>query len=130
MKLNQPHITPLCTQALRIFSDLKLLTGRGKFVFPSARGASRPLSENEVRTALRSLGYANEDMTVHGFRATARTLLDEQLNFPIERIEQQLAHQVRDANGRAYNRTKYLAERKEMMQVWADYLDQLKGAEF
>jgi integrase len=74
------------------------------------------------------LGYANEDMTVHGFRATARTLLDEQLNFPIERIEQQLAHQVRDPNGRAYNRTKYLAERKEMMQVWADYLDQLKGA--
>ncbi|HTF94717.1 MAG TPA: integrase arm-type DNA-binding domain-containing protein [Cellvibrio sp.] len=126
MKLKQPHIIPLSTQALTILSELRPLTGRGKYVFPSARGASRPLSDNGVRTALRSLGYANEEMTVHGFRATARTLLDEQLNFPIEIIEQQLAHQVRDHNGRAYNRTKHLAQRKDMMQAWSDYLDDLK----
>jgi len=127
MKIKQPHIVPLPNQAIAILKDQKLLTGRGKFVFPSARGASRPLSDNGVRTALRTLGYDNDTMTPHGFRATARTLLDEVLGFRIEWIEQQLAHTVRDPQGRAYNRTKHLPQRKDMMQKWADYLDNLKA---
>lgn len=126
MKMGQPHIVPLPIQALDIFRDLQLLTGRGKYVFPSARGASRPLSENGVRTALRTMGYTNEQMTPHGFRAMARTLLDEVLGFRVEWIEHQLAHAVKDANGRAYNRTSYLKQRRDMMQRWADYLDNLK----
>jgi len=127
MKIKQPHIVPLCKQAIAILKELQLLTGRGKYVFPSARGASRPLSDNGVRTALRTLGYDNDTMTPHGFRATARTLLDEVLGFRIEWIEQQLAHTVRDPQGRAYNRTKHLPQRKDMMQKWADYLDNLKA---
>lgn len=126
MKIKEPHIIPLSTQALSILEELYLLTGRGRYVFPSARGASRPLSENGVRTALRSLGYTNEQMSPHGFRAMARTLLDEVLEFPVDWIEHQLAHAVRDANGRAYNRTKHLKQRREMMQRWADYLDELR----
>ncbi len=126
MKMKQPHIIPLSRQALAILEDLQPITGKGKYVFPSARGFSRPLSENGVRTALRSLGYDNDTMTPHGFRATARTLLDEVLGFRIEWIEQQLAHAVKDANGRAYNRTKYLDKRHDMMQKWADYLDTLR----
>ena len=85
------------------------------------------MSDNAVRTALRSLGYENETMTPHGFRAMARTLLDEQLNYRIEWVEQQLAHSVKDALGRAYNRTKHIKQRAEMMQSWADYLDDLRG---
>ena len=127
MKIGQPHIVPLCKQAIAILEQLQLLTGRGQYVFPSARGASRPLSDNGVRTALRTLGYDNDSMTPHGFRATARTLLDEVLGFRIEWIEQQLAHTVRDPQGRAYNRTKHLPQRKDMMQKWADYLDNLKA---
>jgi integrase len=107
---------------------MESLKGSSKFVFPSARGASRPLSENGVRTALRSMGYDNQTMTPHGFRATARTILDEQLNYRPDFIEHQLAHTVKDPNGRAYNRTKYLPQRKEMMQKWADYLDKLKNS--
>ena len=84
------------------------------------------MSENAIRVALRSMGYSNEEMTAHGFRAMARTLLDEVLEYRIEWIEQQLAHVVKDPNGRAYNRTKHLAQRTEMMQKWADYLDELK----
>jgi integrase len=126
MKTGQPHIIPLCNQAMAILADLHPLTGRGRYVFPSARGASRPLSENGVRTALRTMGYANDQMTPHGFRAMARTLLDEILNFPPEWIEHQLAHAVKDANGRAYNRTKHLDQRRRMMQTWADYLDGLR----
>ncbi len=105
MKTKQPHIIPLSRQALAILEGLRPITGRGKYVFPSARGFSRPLSENGVRTALSSLGYDNDTMTPHGFRTMARTLLDEVLGFRIEWIEQQLAHAVKDANGRAYNRT-------------------------
>ena len=86
------------------------------------------MSENAIRVALRSMGYSNEQMTAHGFRAMARTLLDEVLEYRIEWIEQQLAHVVKDPNGRAYNRTKHLAQRTEMMQRWADYLDELKNA--
>jgi integrase len=129
MKMNQPHIIPLASQALRILKELHLITGRGKYVFPSPRGGSRPLSENGVRTALRILGYTNEQISPHGFRAMARTILDEVLGFPLHWIEHQLAHSVRDPNGRAYNRTKHFAQRQQMMQTWADYLDGLVSGE-
>ncbi len=126
MKMRQPHIVPLSTQAIELLRELHNLTGRGRYVFPSARGASRCLSENGVRTALRTLGYDNDTMTPHGFRATARTLLDEVLGYRVDWIEHQLAHAVKDANGRAYNRTSHLEGRAKMMQGWADYLDNIK----
>ena len=126
MKMRVDHIVPLCQQALDLLTELQRLTGRGKYVFPSARGASRPLSENGVRVALRTIGYANEQMTPHGFRAMARTILDEVLNYRVDWIEHQLAHAVKDPTGRAYNRTAHLEGRTKMMQAWADYLDSLK----
>ncbi|MFV0508305.1 MAG: tyrosine-type recombinase/integrase [Shewanella algae] len=126
MKMREAHIIPLCEQAIKVLHELYAINSRSKFIFPSARGASRSMSENAVRTALRTMGYTNEDMTPHGFRAMARTLLDEVLGYRIEWIEQQLAHAVKDANGRAYNRTKHLHQRFEMMQRWADYLDVLR----
>ena len=129
MKIKEPHIIPLASQAVEILKELQPITGRGKYVFPSARGASRPLSENGVRTALRTLGYTNDQISPHGFRAMARTILDEVLDFPVDWIEHQLAHSVKDANGRAYNRTKHLPQRKKMMQTWADYLDSLASGE-
>ena len=125
MKMKEPHIIPLASQAMSILKELQPITGRGKYVFPSARGASRPLSDNGVRTALRTLGYTNDQICPHGFRAMGRTILDEVLNFPVDWIEHQIAHSVKDANGRAYNRTKHLPQRKKMMQAWADYLDDL-----
>ncbi|WP_444937703.1 tyrosine-type recombinase/integrase [Microbulbifer sp. JMSA002] len=127
MKMGQPHIIPLAEQSLALLRELEPLTGRGKYVFPSARGQSRPLSDAGVRTAIRSLGYDNETMTAHGFRAMARTLLDEVLGFRVDYIEHQLAHEVKDTLGRAYNRTKHLEQRAAMMQKWADYLDNLKA---
>ena len=127
MKMRQPHIVPLCKQALALLEEQQLLTGQDKYVFPSPRGKSRPLSENGVRTALRTMGYDNETMTPHGFRAMGRTLLDEVLGYRIEWIECQLAHAVKDANGRAYNRTSYLKQRKSMLQKWAEYLDGLRA---
>jgi integrase len=126
-KTHQQHIIPLSEQAISILQDLHPITGKGEYIFPSARGRSRCMSENAIRVALRSMGYDNDTMTPHGFRAMARTLLDEALNYRVEWIEQQLAHAVKDANGRAYNRTKHLEQRTEMMQRWADYLDQLKA---
>ena len=127
MKMRQPHIVPLSKQALSLLRELYPLTEhRGPYVFPSARGASRCLSDNAVRVALRTIGYSKEQMTPHGFRAMARTILDEVLNYRVDYIEHQLAHAVKDANGRAYNRTSHLPERKKMMQGWADYLDNLK----
>ena len=128
MKMEQPHIVPLSRQAQDILRELQRLTGRGRFVFPNARGGSRSLSENGVRTALRTMSYDNDTMTPHGFRAMARTLLDEVLGYRVDWIEHQLAHAVRDANGRGYNRTAHLAGRAEMMQGWADYLDKLKAS--
>jgi len=125
MKMKEPHIIPLASQAISILKELQPITGRGKYVFPSARGASRPLSDNGVRTALRTLGYTNDQICPHGFRAMGRTILDEVLNFPVDWIEHQIAHSVKDSNGRAYNRTKHLPQRKKMMQAWADYLDDL-----
>ena len=126
-KTKQQHIIPICSQAREILDQLDALKGKSKYIFPSTRGASRCMSENTLRVALRSMGYSNEEMTAHGFRAMARTLLDEVLDYRIEWIEQQLAHVVKDPNGRAYNRTKHLAQRTEMMQHWADYLDELKN---
>ncbi len=125
-KTQQQLIIPLCQQAIRLLENIKAYSGSSLYILPSARGGSRCMSENGVRVALRSMGYDNESMTPHGFRAMARTILDEVFEYPIEWIEQQLAHSVRDPNGRAYNRTKHLKQRTEMMQKWADYLDQLK----
>ena len=125
-KTNTPHIVPLSRQAMAILRELKPLTGRGRYVFPSARSAARPMSDNAVLAALRRMGIGKDEMSGHGFRAMARTILDEVLGFRPDYIEHQLAHAVRDPNGRAYNRTAHLPERHEMMQAWADYLDKLK----
>ena len=125
-KTKQPHIVPLSSQAVEIFRELHPLTGRGQYVFPGARSRSRPMSENAVTAALRYMGYDGETMTGHGFRALARTVLDEVLGFRPDFIEHQLAHAVKDANGTAYNRTSHLPERQKMMQAWADYLDNLR----
>ena len=126
-KTGTPHVVPLASQAVDILKELQPITERSEFVFPSARGAKRPMSENAVTVALRSLGFDGTTMTGHGFRAMARTILDEVLGFRPDFIEHQLAHAVRDPNGRAYNRTAHLAERKKMMQAWADYLDTLRA---
>lgn len=125
-KTDTLHVVPLATQALAIFKELHPLTGSGRYVFPGARSTQRPMSENAILVALRLLGISKEEVSGHGFRATARTLLDEVLGVRPDFIEHQLAHAVRDPNGRAYNRTAYLPERKKMMQDWADYLDSIK----
>ncbi|MEI6314838.1 MAG: integrase arm-type DNA-binding domain-containing protein [Syntrophus sp. (in: bacteria)] len=127
MKMKQPHIVPLSNQAIEILKELKELTGASKYVFPSVRSFVRPMSENTINAALRYMGYDKDTMTGHGFRALARTILDEVLQERPDLIEHQLAHAVRDPNGRAYNRTAHLEERKKMMQRWADYLDVLKA---
>lgn len=123
------HIVPLSRQVLAILRELQPVTGRGRFVFPCAKKgkSERPMSDAAVTAAMRTLGIKREEQTGHGFRATARTLLDEELKFPPHIIEHQLAHAVRDPNGRAYNRTTFLPERRAMMQKWADYLDSLKN---
>jgi integrase len=125
-KTQTPHIVPLSRQAVAILEDIHPLTGRGIYVFPSARGGSRSLSDNALRVALRTMGFDKDTMTPHGFRALARTILDEVLGYRVDWIEHQLAHAVKDPNGRAYNRTAHLEGRREMMQGWADYLDKLK----
>lgn len=127
MKMKAPHTVPLSIQSVEILSKIKKLTGHGKYVFPSARSFARPLSDNALNAALRRMEYSKEEMTAHGFRAMARTLLDEELQIRPDFIEHQLAHAVKDPLGRAYNRTTHLAERKKMMQTWADYLDDLKS---
>jgi integrase len=127
VKTRTPHIVPLARQALEILEELKPLTGRSPFVFPSERSYQRPMSENTLLGALRRLGYTKEEMTPHGFRAMGRTMLEEILQVRPEIIEQQLAHRVLDPLGRAYNRTTHLQERRQMMQAWADYLDELKA---
>lgn len=117
---------PLAAQAVDILRELKPLTGRREYVFPGVTGRDRPMSENTLNAALRRLVYDKDTMTAHGFRAMARTILDEVLGFRPDFIEHQLAHAVRDPNGRAYNRTAHLADRRKMMQAWADYLDGLR----
>lgn len=125
-KTKTPHIVPLSKQALDILAELKPITGQGRYVFPAPTSSSRPMSNNAVLAAFRRMGVAKEEHSGHGWRATARTLLDEQLKYPPHIIEHQLAHTVKDPLGRAYNRTKHLDERREMMQAWADFLDELK----
>lgn len=122
----EPHVVPLPRQAVEILRDLHKYTGHSALVFPGERNHDRPISENSVRTALITMGYTPDIQTWHGFRATARTMLAERLDCDPLIIEAQLAHAVKDANGRAYNRTQYLRHRADMMQRWADYLDQLR----
>ena len=126
MKMNQPHLVPLSRQAIELLKELEPLTGRWQYVFPSERSRRKPMSDNALNAALRRLGYPKEEVTTHGFRATARTLLDEILEFEPHLIEHQLAHEVKDSLGRAYNRTKHLKHRTLMMQEWSNYLDMLK----
>jgi integrase len=120
-----PHLVPLPGQAVELLRKLHPLTGHGTLVFPGERSHERPISDNTLRAALLTLGYGPTVQTVHGFRATARTLLAETLEIDPLVIEAQLAHAVKDANGRAYNRTQYLKQRTVMLQRWADYLDVL-----
>lgn len=125
-----PHLVPLPNQAVEILRNLYPLTGHGALVFHGERSHDRPISDNTLRAALQTLGYGSDVQSVHGFRATARTMLAERLDCDPLIIEAQLAHSVKDANGRAYNRTTYLRHRATMMQQWADYLDTLaKGAD-
>jgi integrase len=124
-KNGDPHLVPLPTQAVAILRKLQPLTGKGVLLFHGERSHDRPISDNTLRAALLTLGYGPDVQSVHGFRATARTLLAEELDVDPLVIEAQLAHAVKDANGRAYNRTQYLKHRANMMQQWADYLDRL-----
>lgn len=126
IKTRIPLLVPLARQAVAILRQLHALTGRGRYVFPGVRSPRRPMSENTVLAAIRALGYDSDTATGHGFRATARTMLDEVLRFRPDIIDHQLAHVVRDTNGRAYNRTSFLEDRTAMMQRWADYLDELR----
>ena len=129
-KTDTAHIVPLATQAVAILRELHALTGAGRYVFPGARSNGRPMSDNAILAAMRRMGIGKDEMSGHGFRAMARTILDEVLGVRPDLIEHQLAHAVKDPNGRAYNRTAHLPERRKMMQQWADYLDKLKaGAE-
>lgn len=127
-KTNTPHVVPLSSQAVAILRDLQPLTGHGRYVFSGVRDHDKPMSDNAIRAAMQRLGVPKEIMSVHGWRATARTILDEVLGVRPDLIEHQLAHAVRDPNGRAYNRTAHLSERHKMMQAWADYLDGLKAS--
>ena len=126
MKTKAEHLVPLCKQAIEALLELHPLTGRSQYVFPSARSPRRPMSNNAVLAAMRRMGIDKDEMSGHGFRAMARTILDEKLKFRPDIIEHQLAHAVKDPNGRAYNRTSFIEERTEMMQRWADYLDSLR----
>lgn len=125
-KTNTPHIVPLAPQVMALLSELHPLTCHKEYVFPSLREARKPMSQSAIVYALRGAGIGSEELTAHGFRAIARTLLDEVLGERYDLIEHQLAHMVRDPNGRAYNRTVHLAERKRMMNRWATYLDNLR----
>lgn len=123
-----PHVVPLSRQAAAILADLHRLTGQGRYVFPSQRRGGKHASAGTINKALQGMGYdTGKTHCAHGFRSSARTMLDEVLGFRVEWIEHQLAHAVRDALGRAYNRTTHLPQRREMMQQWADYLDVLRA---
>jgi len=125
VKSQGDHLVPLSRQALAILKELLPINGKKKLVFSSLRTSKRPISDGTINAALRQMGFPREEMTGHGFRAMARTILDEVLHVRPDFIEHQLAHAVRDPNGRAYNRTAHLDARRKMMQVWADYLDAL-----
>ena len=125
MKMRQEHIVPLSIQAMEVLKIIKPLTGRGQYVFPSLRSTDRPMSENTVLAALRRMGYSKEEMTGHGFRAAASTTLYEN-GWPSDVIERQLAHAERNKIKASYNHAEHLAERRKMMQWWADHIDGLK----
>jgi integrase len=122
---NVDHVVPLSLQSIEILKSVQPLSGHGKYVFPSTRGGGRPMSENTVNDALKAMGY-KDIHCAHGFRAMARTIMDEVLEQRVDLLEHQLHHAVKDANGTAYNRTAHLPARRLMMQTWADYLDQLR----
>jgi integrase len=129
MKMGEQHVVPLAKQALVLLLELRSLTGRGRYVFPSLRSGSRPMSDNTVNAALRRLGYSHAEMTGHGFRSLASTCLNEQGYHP-DLIELQLAHAERNQVRAAYNKAQRLPERRKMMDAWANYLDGLRaGAE-
>jgi integrase len=126
----RPHLVPLAQQAVEVLTDLKPLTGHGKYVFPSLLTGERCMSENTIRSALRRMGYTNDEMTAHGFRAMARTIMVEKLGVPADVIEAQLAHGKSGPLGAAYDRAEFIEQRRHMMGIWADYLDKLRvGAE-
>ena len=125
-KTNTAHIVPLAPQVMAILKILHVSTGKGTLLFPNLNDSTRPISEVTMIAAMRRMGIRPDQMTIHGFRASARTLLDEVLGERYDLIEHQLAHAVRDPNGRAYNRTQHLAERKRMMERWANYIDELR----
>jgi integrase len=125
MKMREAHVVPLSEQAVVMLRELHPLTGHGQFVFPGLRSAKRPMSDNTINAALRRLGFDKETMTGHGFRAMASSRLNE-MGWKSDVIERQLAHAERNKVRAAYNRAQYLAERRTMMQAWADYLDQLR----
>ncbi len=127
LKMREDLIVPLSRQAMEILREIHPVTGQGRYLFPCEGNVFRAMSENTINGALRRLGYSGDEMTGHGFRAMARTVLDEVLNFRVEWIEMQLAHEVKDLNGRAYNRTTFLEGRTQMMQRWADYLDEVRA---
>jgi integrase len=127
MKMRVPHVVPLSRQAIVVLQELLALTGEGRLVFPGANNRERPMSDNTVNAALRRLGYSREEMTGHGFRSIASTLLNEKGWSP-DAIERQLAHSERNTIRAAYNYAEYLPERRKMMQSWADYLDELVTA--
>ena len=126
MKMREKHVVPLSRQAIEILHELQPLTGEGRFLFPSPRSWDRPMSENAVLAALRRMGYSGDQMTGHGFRSMASTLLNEQ-GWNRDAIERQLAHAERDEIRAAYNYAQHMPERRKMMQAWADYLDELKA---
>ena len=126
-KTQTPHIVPLATQAVAVLRQLHPLTSNGIFVFPGSRNNGRPMSDNAITAALRTMGIPADTMSGHGFRAMACTVLEEELGFPQHLIDHQLAHVVKNTLGRAYNRTTHLPERQRMMQEWADYLDTLRN---
>jgi integrase len=128
MKMRNPHIIPLATQAIGTLRDLEALTGKGRYIFPSVRTAERPMSDNTILAALRRMGYGREEMSGHGFRAMASTILHEQ-GWLSDVIERQLAHAEKNSIKAAYNHAQHLPERRKMMQEWADYLDGLKAQE-
>jgi integrase len=128
MKMKNPHIVPLSTQAVEILNEIQPITGMGRYVFPSVRTYSRPMSNNTVLAALRRMGYTKEEMSGHGFRAMASTVLHEQ-GWPSDIIERQLAHSERNSIKAAYNHAQHLPDRRRMMQAWADYLDTLRSSE-
>jgi integrase len=125
-KTKQEHIVPLSRQVMELLSGLDR---KGEFVYPHKHDITRPMGDGWLGDALRRIGYTPTEMHAHGYRAMARTLLDEQLHQPVHLIEHQLSHVVRDPLGRAYNRTSHLAERHRMMQDWSDYLDSLRDGQ-